>query len=244
MKVEVDEETGDVYVTCLEGHCSATNPAGGVSFTEGERTILFHQDENGNWQVPGVEEMTPEDFQEWLDNNPEAKDLFDQAMGTATALAASKPTATPIPENTPTPEPTIESALPAGGSSSVSCNASGPTGRQDHQGRVNFEWAEQPGATHYVLTIKDSSGKTVTFDTTETSYKIYVETYIPSPGNYEWFVTGYGEGDTVLCESEPVTFDKPDSVYIPPPPPEEEPEPETTSCDESPYCEENCCEGQ
>src|SRR5690349_5908157 len=87
MKVEVDTDSGDVYVTCLEGDCSAENPAGGVSFTKGEKTVLFHQDSNGDWQVPGVEPMTPEDFEEWLDNNPEARELFEQAMGTATALA-------------------------------------------------------------------------------------------------------------------------------------------------------------
>jgi hypothetical protein len=76
MKVEVDPETLDIYVTCLEGDCSATNPAGTVNFTDGQKVVLFHRDPvTGNWTAPNVEPMTPEEFQEWLDNNPEARDL-------------------------------------------------------------------------------------------------------------------------------------------------------------------------
>jgi hypothetical protein len=247
MKVEVDSDSGDVYVTCLEGDCSAENPAGGVNFTKGEKTVLFHQDENGNWQVPGVEPMTPEDFQEWLDNNPEAKDLFDQAMGTATALA--KPTATTVP-----PTATIVSALPGEGSSSV-CKLIAPPGGANLEslGKVKFEWEPQPSAIKYVLTITTVNGNTVSFDTTETSIEKYIEIF-PGEGNYQWDVTAYGENDEQLCQSESITFSKPDSIYIPPTK-EEEPEPEPVkpptqepteepTCD--PYCEgvETCCEPQ
>ncbi|HRQ24769.1 MAG TPA: FecR domain-containing protein, partial [Anaerolineales bacterium] len=88
MKVEVDPVTFDIYITCLEGDCSASNPAGTVNFTNGEKVILFHRDPvTGNWTAPNVEPMTPEEFQEWLDNNPEARELFDQAMATMTAMA-------------------------------------------------------------------------------------------------------------------------------------------------------------
>ncbi len=212
MKVEVDPETGDVYVTCLEGDCSAENPAGGVEFTEGEKTILFHQDENGNWQVPNVEPMTPQEFQEWLDNNPEAAELFNQAMETATAMAAS--TATSIPTNTP--QPTLESSVPAGDASTACKLIAPPSGAElEHLGKIKFEWEPQPGAQKYVLTFTTSNGSTVSFETTETSLEKYIEIF-PSEGEYEWDVTAYGENEEELCKSETVFFTKPDSEYVPP----------------------------
>lgn len=81
LKIEFDPITGDIYLTCLEGNCSASNPAGTINFTNGQKVVLFHKDPvTGNWSAPNVENMTPEDFQEWLDANPEAKALFDQAV--------------------------------------------------------------------------------------------------------------------------------------------------------------------
>lgn len=242
MKVEVDTDTGDVYVTCLEGDCSAENPAGGVTFTQGEKTILFDKDENGNWQVPGVEPMTPEDFQEWLDNNPEAKDLFDKAMGTSTALA--DPSATPIVD-TPTPEPTIVSSVPQGDSSTACKTISPPSGASlEHLGKVKFEWEPQPSAKKYVVTFTISNGNTVIFETTETSIEKYIEIF-PADGDYKWDVTAYGDGDEQLCQSDAVTFTKPDSIYVAP---TNEPEPtEELSCNPDPetcYSQENCCKAQ
>src|SRR5262245_58308394 len=95
MKVEVDPVTHDIYVTCLEGNCSASNPAGTINFSGGQSSILYHQDPvTGNWVAPNAEPMTVEEFQEWLDENPEAKTLFDQAMSTLTANApATEPPA-------------------------------------------------------------------------------------------------------------------------------------------------------
>lgn len=45
MKVEVDPITKDIYITCLEGNCSASNPTGSVNFTNGQKVILFAFDE-------------------------------------------------------------------------------------------------------------------------------------------------------------------------------------------------------
>jgi predicted secreted protein len=238
MKVEVDTDSGDVYVTCLEGDCSAQNPAGGVKFTQGEKTILFHKDADGNWQVPGVEPMTPEDFQEWLDNNPEAKELFEKAMATSTALAAD-PTAT----NTPKATPTLVSSVPEGGGASTACKViTPPSGANlENLGKVKFEWEPQPNAVKYVLTFITSNGNTVSFETTETSIEKYIEIF-PAEGNYKWDVTAYGEGDQQLCQSEAATFSKPDSVYTPPTKePKEKPIP-PQECD--PYCEEGVGEGE
>lgn len=220
MKVDVDPETGDVYVTCLEGDCSANNPAGGVEFTAGQRTILFHKDPaTGNWTIPNVEPMTPEEFQEWLDNNSEAKELFEQAMATSTALVQ--------PTITPTATATIESVLPAGDTSSACKLVAPPEGAElEHLGKVNFEWEPQPGATKYVLTFVTSNGNTVSFETTETSIEKYIEIF-PTEGNYQWSVSAFSEAGDELCKSETVSFSKPDSEWTPP----EEPTEEPTTCD-------------
>jgi hypothetical protein len=222
MKVDVDPETGDVHVTCLEGDCSAGNPAGTVSFTKGEKTILFHQNDDGSWTMPDVNPMTPEEFQEWLDNNPEAQQLFNEAMAALTAFAAV-PTATEVP--TATPEPTIESALPAGGSSSA-CKTIQPTGGSSlpHQGKVKFEWEGQANAQKYVVTFTNGTTM-VTFETTDTSMEKYIE-ILPAGGEYSWDVTAYGEDGGQLCKSETVSFSKPDSKWVP----EKIKEPEEESC--------------
>jgi len=221
MKVDVDPETGDVYVTCLEGNCSASNPAGGVDFTQGQKTILFHKDPiTGNWTIPNVEPMTPEEFQEWLDNNPEAKELFEQAMGTATALAQ--------PTITPTTTATLVSALPEGDSSGACKLLAPPSGAElDHQGKVKFEWEPQAGATKYVLTFIMINGNTVSFETTETSIEKYIEIF-PSQGEYKWNMTAYNESGEQLCQSNTVSFSKPDSNWKPPKIEEEE---EPSTCD-------------
>ncbi len=232
MKVEVDTESGDVYVTCLEGDCSAQNPAGSVKFTQGEKTILFHKGPDGNWQVPGVEPMTPEDFQEWLDNNPEAKELFEKAMATTTALAAD-PTATDSPE----PTPTLVSSLPAGDASTACKVITPPSGASlENLGKVKFEWEPQPNAVRYVLTITTSNGNTIPFETTDTSIEKYIEIF-PAEGDYKWDVTAYGEGDQQLCKSETATFSKPDSVYIPPTKKPEEPKEKLPPPTQGPTCD-------
>jgi hypothetical protein len=125
MSVWVDPETFNVYVTCLEGSCHAGNEAGEVDFSDGEKTILFLRNPDGTYTVPEVEDMTEEDFEEWLDENPEAKDLFEQAVNTMTAMAPTstprptatdRPTITPVPSDTPKPtaEPTKRKLNPDG----------------------------------------------------------------------------------------------------------------------------------
>jgi hypothetical protein len=170
--------------------------------------------------------MTEEDFQDWLDNNPEAKELFNQAMGTATALAPTE-----VPTDTPTPEPTTVPAQSGGGSSSACKTIAPPAGSSlEFQGKVKFEWEPQPNAKKYVVTFITSNGNTVSFETTETSIEKYIEIF-PSEGDYQWNVTAYGENDDQLCKSDTVGFSKPDSNYVPPAPPQEEDNP---SCDPDP----------
>jgi hypothetical protein len=211
MKVEVDPVTLNVYITCLEGNCSAENPAGKVNFTQGEKTILFQKDPvTGNWTLPNVEPMTPEEFQEWLDENPEAKEVFDQAMATITALAES----TAAAESTPIPE----SAGPADGDSDACFNAIQPAAGANlpFQGKVKFEWEPQPGAQKYIVTFTSSNGSTVNFETTGTNIEKYIEGFEPNPGEYSWAITAYGEDGSVICTTEAVTFSKPNSYPEPP----------------------------
>jgi hypothetical protein len=243
MKVEVDPETHDVYVTCLEGSCSAGNGEGSVNFTDGQKTVLFHQNEDGSWTTPLVEDMTDEEFQEWLDENPEAKELFDQAMATLTALASeptatSEQTATPEPEAEVTTTPTIVSALPPGGSSSSCLNIiqPAPEGELPFQGQVRFEWEGRPDAQKYVVTFLDGNGNVIEppFETTETNFEKYVEGILPGGGQYSWKVAAYGEGG-VICSTDPITFSKPPSDYVPEPKEPDGNAPGDTMCDPCDY---------
>lgn len=240
MKVEVDPETLDIYVTCLEGNCSANNPAGAVNFTDGQKVILFHRDPvTGNWTVPNVEPMTPEEFQEWLDENPEAKELFEQAMATVTALA--QPTATSIPTQTPEPTATLQQAAPPADSSNGCFGIIQPAGGAGlpKQGPVNFEWEAQPGAQQYVVTFIDKNGYRVIIPTTGTNATWYIEIF-PAGGEFSWFVTSFGADGSEICSTTSSTFTKPQGEPTPKPVVEQEPEPEPVpTCD--PCNEEAIC---
>ena len=224
MKVEVDPETMDIYVTCLEGNCSVSNPAGTVNFTGGQKAVLFHRDPvTGNWTVPNVEPMTQQEFDEWLNENPEAKEIYDQAMATVTALA---------PTEAPTATATLETAIPDAAASSACFSILEPaTGASlPKQGRINFAWTEQPGAEKYIITFVDQNENRAIIETTNTSEQRYIE-ILPNGGQYSWFVTSYSANGSEICSTEAVTFTKPigDPTQKPPDDdPSVPPEPEAT----------------
>lgn len=233
LMVEVDPDTLDVYVTCLEGDCSAGNEAGSVNFSDGQKSILFHKDPvTGEYSVPGVDPMTPEDFQQWLDDNPEARDLFNKAVATMTAMTAEPPTQ----------EPTTGPST--GGTGSGGTNGCfklleppGDSGLPV-SGAVNFEWDAQPGAAKYVLTFTHPNGTTYSFETTQTNLERYIES-LPDAGSYQWNVTAYDENGQEICQTEPFTFIKPSSHPEDNPPPHkrddrDNDEPMPT---EPPYCD-------
>lgn len=234
MKVEVDPVTKNIYITCLEGNCSASNPAGNINFTNGEKVILYAFNEGtGTWTPPNSEPMTPEEFQEWLDNNPEAEELFNQAMGTATALA--QPTNT----NTPTASPTLEQALPPTDASSVCFKIIQPeSGEALAQiGQQTFEWSSQAGAQSYVVTFINPNGIKAVIETAQTSITPYIEVF-PAGGSYEWFVTAYDANGKSICSTSSNSFSKPKGD--PTAKPTREPEPEilitpTITCDPCDY---------
>jgi hypothetical protein len=219
MKVEVDPETGDVYVTCLEGICTASNPAGSITFGAGESVILYRRDPvTGNWIAPNAEPMTPEEFREWLDNNPEARELFEQAMATATAMAQ--------PTESPEPTPTLQQAAPPADASSGCFGITEPAGGSNlpQQGRVTFGWEEQPGAQSYTITFHDPNGTRITITTSSTNADFYIEV-LPAGGTYEWSVTAFGADGSAICTTESSSFSKPQGEPTPKPPKEPDTEP-------------------
>ncbi|MBX3038795.1 MAG: FecR domain-containing protein [Anaerolineales bacterium] len=237
MKVEVDPITKNIYITCLEGNCSASNPAGTVNFTNGQKVILFAFDEStSTWTAPGVLPMTQEEFDEWLENNPEAKELYDQAMATITAL--SQPPAT----QTPTATPTLEQALPPTEASNACFQVVNPPAGASlpKQGQVNFEWTEQAGAEYYVITFIDANGNKATIQTTETNPSYYIEIF-PNGGQYEWFVTAYRADKTEICSTGSNNFTKPKGDPTPRPTRESQPEATSTPIPCDPCDEEGSC---
>ena len=222
MKVEVDPVTFNVYITCLEGNCSAENPAGTVNFTQGEKTILFQKDPvTGNWSIPNVEPMTPEEFQEWLDENPEAKELFNQAAATMTAIVEPIVTLPAV----------IESVVPAAGASDACFNLIQPAAGSSlpHQGKVRFEWEPQPNAQKYIVSFTNSNGGITSFETTETTIEKFIEGFMPNAGEYSWIITAYGADGNAVCSTKEASFSKPDS--FPEPPIKEEKPPVCDPCD-------------
>ncbi len=74
LSVDYDPDTKTVRVTCLEGHCKLHNSKDDEEkdLTNGEATGI---DEDGNTII--TETMSLDEFQEWLDENPDALEYFD-----------------------------------------------------------------------------------------------------------------------------------------------------------------------
>lgn len=224
LKVEVDPITGDIYITCLEGTCSATNPNGEqIIFTNGQKVTLFHQNEDGTWDSPLLGPMTLEDFEEWLQNNndSETKKYYDE--GVAKLLEATQaPTEPPTEEPTEVP-PTEEES--AGGASNACSQLQGPAdgGSLGKVGQVEFTWSEQPDAQYYIITFVKEDGTTAKIMTDSNSAEFYIEV-LPAGGNYEWFVTAYGAGGSEICTSASSTFSKPQADPTEKPKPADKPD--------------------
>lgn len=216
MMVEVDPNNFNVLITCLEGNCSASNQAGTVNFTAGEKTVLFAFDEaTGQFLPPTVEPMNEEDYKKWLDENPEAAEIINQVIATMTAMATTEPPTTePPPTEPPATEPPATEAPIGGettGSGSATCfDLIEPVNDSDFgssTSRVDFSWEEQPGATKYVLEFTYPNGYVVQFETTDTAMTRYVES-MPAGGEYKWNVTAYDETGTAVCTAESKAFTK------------------------------------
>ena len=103
MSVEVNPGTFEVTITCLEGDCGGSNPAGELNTFAGGVIKLQFDPATTKFLPPVGSQMTPEQIQEWLDNNPEAQGILNNAYATMTALPTATPTATATPQPTDTP---------------------------------------------------------------------------------------------------------------------------------------------
>ncbi len=199
MMVQIDPETKAAYITCLEGSCSASNPAGSIQFSDGQKTILFPIGPDGKYEAPVLENMTEEDFQNWLDENPEAKEIYNQYIAknirpTATATLPPPPTATLTPASTACFKviyPLDKTDLP-------------------HDGPVTFAWEEQPGASQYVVTFYYPDGTNVPFQTTDPQLTRYMDTMLDG-GEYLWDVAAIGGDGNEICRATGQSFVKPSS---------------------------------
>jgi len=197
LSVYVDPSTQTVVVTCLEGHCSAGNSAGSVDFGTGQEVTLFSCT-GGQCSVPNIGSMTPQDFQRWLDNNPDIQQI-PGLFATLTAIASTQPPATEAP-----------ATLPPATEPPVCLNNLNPVtdSNLDPVGPVKFSWDAKSGASQYQLTIHYPSGATASFYTSDTSITRYLEE-MPSGGSYSWDVTALDGSGNTICQTAESTFSKP-----------------------------------
>ena len=104
MSVDFGATGSSVRVTCLEGHCSLTNPAGTVHITAGQTADTSTSD-----SPPKVGQMTEQDYLDWLANMPESAPyipglyLHGPKSGDGGAPSAPSQSAPPPPPPPPPP---------------------------------------------------------------------------------------------------------------------------------------------
>ena len=116
MSVWIDPQTNDIWVACLEGWCQAGNPSGMIELIAAEGTVLYSFDPQGNVPPPppALRHLSQQDIDDFLANNPEASQVMNAIIATASALPTLTPTFTPtvtpaatqILTSTPTQTPT------------------------------------------------------------------------------------------------------------------------------------------
>jgi hypothetical protein len=145
--------------------------------------------------------MTEEDLQAWLDNNPEAREIYNRYIAShakPTATDGPSPTAPPVVELVPSSVACFKVIYPPD-KSSLSFN-----------GLVNFQWENQPGADHYIVTFYYPDGTNVPFQTSGTELMRSIDTMLDG-GNYYWDVIAIGENSTEICRASGQSFTKPSS---------------------------------
>jgi hypothetical protein len=214
MMVEINPDTQDVIVTCLEGNCSA----GGINFTDGQKVTFHYDSASGKYGPPVLEAMTEEDFQLWLENNPEAQQIYNQILA---GQSASTPTRTPLPSLTPTSQTTIITTTEM---NCFSLQAPPDGALINATGLITFTWESQEGAASYEVVFTSPGGAQNTLITTRASLVNYIDIF-PLGGTYSWEVTAMKADGTPICTASAFAFTKPDSPALQPPAP-----PEKTVC--------------
>jgi hypothetical protein len=194
LKIEFDPDTGELTLTCLEGNCSVTTPTGETkNFTDGQKMVVHQDPQTGKWIITEGE-MSPEDFQEWLDYNPEAKTLVNQVLGDGGASGGG-------------------SGGDGGGGTCFSLVTPKQGDALPFQGKVHFEWGEQSGAAKYVIKFTNANGNVIVFETADTNFDPYIEGFLPEAGEASWSVAALNTTGGEICSTTPVTFTKPDSDW-------------------------------
>ncbi len=101
MSVSYNPDSGEANITCLEGTCSLSTPAGNVQITAGQTATV-----TGANQPPSVGKMNDSDVQDWLNNNPEST-MVVPPLTQAPAPTQGTP-ATDVPIATSAAPPTQE----------------------------------------------------------------------------------------------------------------------------------------
>jgi hypothetical protein len=211
MSVWVDPGTSDVWVTCLEGWCQAQNPTAALDMIAGEGASLYHWDPAGTTPPPppNLRYLTQEEINQFLANNPEAQQVMNSIVATASALptltltttttSTATPTATATATPTGTPSGCIKLLTPANGA-----DFSSPA-------RIDFTWTSHTGAYKYILSVKSPTGSVDDFTAWTPNRTDYFEAF-PEAGAYQWWVTVKDRNIQDICTSEVFTFTKPVTV--------------------------------
>ncbi len=196
MSVWLDPLTNDAWVTCLEGWCQAENTAGLMDMLAGEGCMLYSFDPEGNVPPPPpqLRYLTQVEIDEFLANNPEAEEIMQAMIATASALPTLVPTSTPTPLGS-----CFELGLPVDGS------------EVPGEGAIQFDWYDQPGAYKYVLKIVKPNLAERSWITWRSS-ALLDAAELPLEGTYSWSVTAYDSSIQPICTSGPWTFTKPASA--------------------------------
>lgn len=214
MMVGIDPVMQDVIVTCLEGNCSA----GGINFSAGQKVVFQFDPNNGKYLPPRMEMMTEEDFELWLEYNPEARQVYNQILA---ARSAPTPTRTPLASPTPTTQTTI---LTNSDPNCFSLQAPPDGALINASGLVTFTWEPQEGAVSYKIVFTSPGGAQNTLVTTTTSLSNFIDIF-PLGGIYSWQVTALDASGQPICTASAFAFSKPASPGFQPPP-----ENNTTTC--------------
>lgn len=195
----IEPATRNIYVNCMEGRCSASNASGSLDLATGQGALLYHVEAGGSPPPPALYTIPWEDFQEWLENNPEAGNILPGLVPTLTALPRS--TATPLP-----PSPTA-TATP----SCLTLLAPANDASLPGSGMATFSWTAWPGAAKYRWTVVSPSGAVNTLTLGATSTSRYLEN-LQAGGVYHWHVTALDAAGAPICVSETFAFTKEKSL--------------------------------
>ncbi len=214
MMVEVDA-TQDVHITCLEGHCESSNPAGKVQFGAGQRSILLHRDPAaGQYAAPSLESMTEADYQAWAQENPEAQALVERGLAALSSAPISTVTSTPqpvlvsLPSPTPLIIPSVTAVVVAPLEPCIGLLSPADKAVVEYNNPVTFEWKSRLQASKYALTLFYPDGTQATFETTETQLTRFFDE-LPASLTFIWQVSALDDKGNAMCQSPQARFTKP-----------------------------------